>query len=349
MSSGPGARPAGPMAGIRAGAVTEWFEAHVPGVRPPLAFTPVVGGQSNLTYVVVDQAGGRWVLRRPPLGGVLPTAHDMAREHGVISALYGTEVPVPRAFDLCADESVTGAPFYVMEHVDGVVPRDEATVAASFEEAARARAGYALVDVLVALHRVDPEAVGLGKLGRGHGHVERQLARWRRQWEQSKTRELPVIEEVHRRLSASVPAQDQVAIVHGDYRIDNLILSPAGEVRAVLDWELCTLGDPMTDLGLLMVYWSEPGDETLPLATTPTHLPGFPTRAELAAAYARGSGRPADQLDFFVALGYWKLAVILEGVYARFAAGAYGHGDQRWRDLPGMVERLAGLSLDATT
>ena len=349
MSSGPGARPAGAMAGIRAEAVTEWFEGHVPGVCPPLAFTPVVGGQSNLTYVVVDQAGGRWVLRRPPLGGVLPTAHDMAREHGVISALHGTEVPVPRAFDLCADESVTGAPFYVMEHVDGVVPRDEATVAASFEEAARATAGYALVDVLVALHRVDPEAVGLGKLGRGHGHVERQLARWRRQWEQSKTRELPVIEEVHRRLSASVPAQDQVAIVHGDYRIDNLILSPAGEVRAVLDWELCTLGDPMTDLGLLMVYWSEPGDETLPLATTPTHLAGFPTRAELAAAYARGSGRPADQLDFFVALGYWKLAVILEGVYARFAAGAYGHGDQRWRDLPGMVERLAGLSLDATT
>jgi aminoglycoside phosphotransferase (APT) family kinase protein len=346
--SGPGEQPAGPMAGIRAGAVTAWFEGHVPRVRPPLAFTPIVGGQSNLTYLVADQAGARWVLRRPPLTGVLPTAHDMAREHGVISALRDTEVPVPGAFDLCADESVTGAPFYVMEHVDGVVPRAEATVAGTFDEAARAAAGYALVDVLVALHGVDPESVGLGKLGRGHGHVERQLARWRRQWEQSKTRELPAVEEVHRRLSANAPAQDRVAIVHGDYRIDNMILSPAGEVRAVLDWELCTLGDPMTDLGLLMVYWSEPGDDVIPLATTPTHLPGFPSRAELAAAYARGAGRPVDQLDFYVALGYWKLAVILEGVYARFAAGAYGHDDESWRGFPQTVERLAELALDAS-
>jgi aminoglycoside phosphotransferase (APT) family kinase protein len=348
MTADPGGRPAGPMAGIRADTVTGWFAAHVPGARPPLAFAPIVGGQSNLTYLVSDQAGGRWVLRRPPLTGVLPTAHDMAREHGVISALHGTQVPVPRAFDLCDDESVTGAPFYVMEHVDGVVPRDEATVAASFDQAARAAAGYALVDVLVALHGVDPEAVGLGKLGRGHGHVERQLARWRRQWEQSKTRELPLIEEAHRRLAANVPAQDRVAIVHGDYRIDNMILSLVGEVRAVLDWELCTLGDPMTDLGLLMVYWSEPGDDALPLATTPTHLPGFPSRAELAAAYARGAGRQIDELDFFVALGYWKLAVILEGVYARFAAGAYGHAGESWRDLPGMVVRLAEAALDAT-
>ncbi len=347
MSVEPGGRPAGPMAGIRVDAVTDWFGGHLPGVRPPLAFTPVVGGQSNLTYVVRDQAGARWVLRRPPLTGVLPTAHDMAREHGVISALRGTEVPVPRAFDLCADESVTGAPFYVMEHVDGVVPRDEATVAVTFDLAARAAAGYALVEVLVALHGVDPEAVGLGKLGRGHGHVERQLARWSRQWERSKTRELPLIEEVHQRLAARVPAQDRVAIVHGDYRIDNMILSPAGEVRAVLDWELCTLGDPMTDLGLLMVYWSEPGDDAIPLATTPTSLPGFPSRAELAAAYARGAGRPIDQLDFFVALGYWKLAVILEGVYARFAAGAYGHDDQSWRGFPGTVVRLAEAALDA--
>lgn len=347
MSDEPGERPTGPMAGIRADAVTGWFAGHVPGVRPPLAFTPISGGQSNLTYAVTDQAGGRWVLRRPPLTGVLPTAHDMAREHGIVSALRDTAVPVPRAFGLCADESVSGAPFYVMEHVDGVVPRDEATVAATFDLAARAAASHALVDVLVALHGVDPEAVGLGRLGRGHGYVERQLARWRRQWEQSKTRELPAITEVHRRLSANVPAQDRVAIVHGDYRLDNLILSPAGEVRAVLDWELCTLGDPMADLGLLHVYWSEPGDDTLPLGTAPTRLPGFPTRAELAAAYERGAGRPVDQLDFFVALGYWKLAVILEGVYARFAAGAYGHDDQSWRAFPEVVVRLADLALAA--
>jgi aminoglycoside phosphotransferase (APT) family kinase protein len=342
-----GGLAAGSTAGIRAGRVTEWFAGQVPGVRPPLAFTPIAGGQSNLTYGVTDQAGGRWVLRRPPLAGVLPTAHDMVREHGIISALRGTEVPVPRALGLCADETVNGAPFYVMEHVDGVVPRDEATVAATFDLAARAAASRALVDVLVALHGVDPEAVGLGALGRGDGYVERQLARWRRQWEGSKTRELPLIEEVHQRLAARVPAQERVAIVHGDYRLDNLILSPAGEVRAVLDWELCTLGDPRADLGLLLVYWSEAGDDTLPLGTAPTRLPGFPSRAELAAAYARQAGRPVDRLDFFVALGYWKLAVILEGVYARSAAGAYGHGDQGWRAFPEVVVRLAELALAA--
>ena len=338
---------AGSVAGVRAGPVTDWFAAHVPGARPPLAFTAVAGGQSNLTYLVTDQAGARFVLRRPPLAGVLPTAHDMAREHAIISALRGTEVPVPRAYGLCADESVNGAPFYVMEHVDGVVPRDEATVAATLDLAARAAASRALVDVLVALHGVDPEAVGLGRLGRGHGYVERQLARWWRQWEQSRTRELPLIAEVHRRLAAKVPAQDRVAIVHGDYRLDNLVLSPAGEVRAVLDWELCTLGDPMADLGLLLVYWSEAGDETLPLGTAPTRLPGFSSRAELAAAYAGQAGRSIDQLDFFVALGYWKLAVILEGVYARSAAGAYGRDDQGWRALPQVVERLAELALAA--
>ena len=347
MSAGPGGEAALAPAGIVADGVTRWFAGHVPGVQEPLAFERIAGGQSNLTYTVTDQAGGRWVLRRPPLSGVLPSAHDMAREHRIIAALAATDVPVPRAFGLCDDESVTGAPFYVMEHVDGVVPRDEATVVATFGLAERAAASTALVDALVALHRVEPEAVGLGQLGRGHGYVERQLARWRRQWEQSRTRELPAVEEVHRRLTARVPAQERVAIVHGDYRLDNLILSPAGEVRAVIDWELSTLGEPMADLGLLLVYWAEADDELLPLGTAPTSLPGFPTRAEVAAAYADGAGRSTDDLEFFVALGYWKLAVILEGVYARYAAGAYGQADQSWREFPAVVTRLADLALAA--
>ncbi|HVD16417.1 MAG TPA: phosphotransferase family protein [Actinomycetota bacterium] len=347
MSAGPGGEAALAPAGILADGVTRWFAGHVPGVQEPLAFERIAGGQSNLTYAVTDQAGGRWVLRRPPLSGVLPSAHDMAREHRIIAALAATDVPVPRAFGLCDDESVTGAPFYVMEHVDGVVPRDEATVVATFGLAERAAASTALVDALVALHRVEPEAVGLGQLGRGHGYVERQLARWRRQWEQSRTRELPAVEEVHRRLTARVPAQERVAIVHGDYRLDNLILSPAGEVRAVIDWELSTLGDPRADLGLLLVYWAEADDEMLPLGTAPTRLPGFPTRAEVAAAYADGAGRSTDDLEFFVALGYWKLAVILEGVYARYAAGAYGQADQSWREFPAVVTRLADLALAA--
>jgi aminoglycoside phosphotransferase (APT) family kinase protein len=340
---------AGPP-GIDAAAVTAWFRAEVPTARPPLAFERLPGGRSNLTYRVRDAAGADFVLRRPPLHGVLPSAHDMAREHRIIAALAGTDVPVPAAVALCEDPAVTGAPFYVMGYVDGTVPRDEATVAAAFDEPARAAAAGSLVDALVALHRVDPDAVGLGQLGRREGYLERQLRRWKGQLEQSRTRELPVLDEVHRRLAAAVPAQAGPArVVHGDYRLDNVVLSPAGRVLAVLDWELCTLGDPLADLGLLLVYWAEPGDRQLPLGTAPTTLPGFPTRAELAAAYAARSGRAVDELDYYQAFGYWKLAVILEGVYARFAAGAYGQGDdQTWRAFADTVVQLADRALEAT-
>ncbi len=336
----------GPVPGVRAGAVTAWFAGHVPGARPPLEFTPISGGRSNLTYRVTDAGGKAWVLRRPPLSGVLPSAHDMGREHRILTALGPTDVPVPRTYGLCADESVNGAPFYVMEHVDGIVPRDEATVGRWFGPRERGQASRSLVQSLVALHRVDPRAVGLGELGRTTGYVERQLRRWRRQWEQSRTRDLASVDEAYRRLAAAVPEPSGPAtIVHGDYRLDNVLLSPAGQVRAVLDWELCTLGEPLADLGLLLVYWSEPGDETLPLGAAPTRLPGFASRAELVAAYAAASGRPVRQLDFFVALGYWKLAVILEGVYARYAAGAYGTGDDAYRAFPEVVARLGDLAL----
>src|SRR6266498_4445431 len=344
MTGGGGAGPPG----IEVEATTAWFAANVPGARPPLSFRLIAGGRSNLTYQVLDSGGGSWVLRRPPLSGVLPSAHDMGREHRIISALRDTPVPVPEAVGLCPDPSVTGAPFYVMRYVDGIVPRDEATVAGAFDERQRATASMSLVEALVALHRVDPDAVGLGGLRRRDGYVGRQLRRWSRQWEQSRTRELPAIEEVGRRLAARVPPQGAATIVHGDYRLDNLILSPAGEVLAVLDWELCTLGDPLADVGLLMVYWSEPGDDVLPLDSTVTALPGFPSRAEVADAYASASGRDLAQLDFYVAFGYWKLAAILEGVYARFAAGAYGSDDDTYRRFAAVVERLAERALDAT-
>jgi aminoglycoside phosphotransferase (APT) family kinase protein len=337
-----------PVAGIRAEAVGAWFRDHVPAARPPLDFRPVVGGHSNLTYVVTDAAGATWVLRRPPLAGVLPSAHDMAREHRIISALHGTPVPVPAPVGLCQDPDVTGAPFYVMEHVDGVVPRDQPTLERAFEERQREPIAMSMVATLAALHRVDPDAVGLGDLGRRDGYVGRQLRRWVRQWEQSRTRELPAIEEVGRRLAARVPPQGPAAIVHGDYRLDNLMLSPAGEVVAVLDWELCTLGDPLADVGLLMVYWPEPGDEVRPLTSPPSVLPGFPSRADLAGAYAAMAGRDLSELDFYVALGFWKLAVILEGVYARSAAGAYGGGFD-YQEFPAIVTRLSEQALDATT
>jgi aminoglycoside phosphotransferase (APT) family kinase protein len=340
---------AGPP-GIDAAGVTAWFQAEVPGARPPLRFERLPGGRSNLTYRVRDAAGGDFVLRRPPLHGVLPSAHDMAREHRIIAALAGTEVPVPAALGLCEDPATSGAPFYVMAYVEGTVPRDEATVAAAFDPPARAAAADSLVDALVALHRVDPDAVGLGRLGRREGYLERQLRRWQRQLEQSRTRELPALDEVHRRLAASVPAQVGPArVVHGDYRLDNVILSPAGRVLAVLDWGLCTLGDPLADLGLLLVYWAEPGDAALPLGTAPTRLPGFPPRAALTARYAARSGRAVDELDYYLAFGYWKLAVILEGVHARYAAGAYGEGDDdTWRGFAGTVVQLAERALEAT-
>jgi aminoglycoside phosphotransferase (APT) family kinase protein len=340
---------AGPP-GIDAAGVTAWFQAEVPGAQPPLRFERLPGGRSNLTYRVRDAAGGDFVLRRPPLHGVLQSAHDMAREHRIIAALAGTDVPVPAALGLCEDPAVSGAPFYVMAYVEGAVPTDEATVAAAFDEPARAAAADSLVDALVALHRVDPDAVGLGELGRREGYLERQLRRWKRQLDQSRTRELPVLDEVHRRLAASAPAQVGPArVVHGDYRLDNVILSPAGRVQAVLDWELCTLGDPLADVGLLLVYWAEPGDAALPLGTAPTTLPGFPPRAALTAAYAARSGRAVDQLDYYMAFGYWKLAVILEGVHARYAAGAYGEGDDTWRSFAGTVVQLAERALEATT
>ena len=333
--------------GIDPAGVTTWFGTHVPGARPPLEFRQIAGGRSNLTYRVADSAGASWVLRRPPLHGVLPSAHDMAREHRVIAALAGTPVPVPATFGLCQDPAVTGAPFYVMAHVEGIVPRDEATVAASLDEPARGAAADSLVDALVALHRVDPDQAGLGQQGRREGYLERQLARWSRQLEQTRTRPLPALDQVHQHLSAAIPAQVGPArIVHGDFRLDNVILSPAGQVLAVLDWELCTLGDPLADVGLLLVYWAEPGDPTLPLGTAPTVMPGFPTRAALAEAYATRSGRDLSQLDFYLAFAYWKLAVILEGVLARHATGAYGQGDDTWRGFAEVVLELGDRALD---
>jgi aminoglycoside phosphotransferase (APT) family kinase protein len=335
--------------GIDLAGVTGWFEANVAGARPPLRVAQIAGGRSNLTYRVEDAAGSSWVLRRPPLHGVLPSAHDMGREHRFASSPAGTAVPVPATFGLCEDPAVTGAPFYVMGFVDGIVPRDEATVAAGLDEPARAAAAGSLVDALVALHQVDPERVGLGQLGRHHGYLERQLARWQRQLAQTRTRPLPALDEVHRRLAANLPAQAGPArIVHGDFRLDNVVLSPAGQVLAVLDWELCTLGDPLADLGLLQVYWAEPGDRTLPLGSAPTVMPGFPGRAAIAQAYASQSGRDLSQLDIYVAFASWKLAVILEGVVARHATGAYGEGDDSWRGFAEVVEQLADRALELT-
>ncbi len=327
--------------GIDRAGVEAWFAEHIPAARPPLTFERISGGHSNLTYGVRDGDAGHWALRRPPLGKRLGSAHDMGREHRVVSALAATPVPVAPVAGFCEDESVNDAPFYVMEFVEGPILRGLAEAGAFPDEDDRRAIGERVVDTLVEIHAVDPDAVGLGELGRKEDYVARQLHRWQGQWEKSKTRELPAVDAVHERLAARIPTQGPATIVHGDYRLDNMILTPGGEVAAVVDWELCTLGDPLADVGLLMVYWPEPGEDTLALGQPATLAPGFPRREELRARYAERSGRDLSQLDFFVALGYWKLAIVLEGVYARYAAGQYGKVDPGIEAFAHLVERLA--------
>ncbi len=333
--------------GIDRAGVEGWFAEHVPEAEPPLSFERISGGHSNLTYAVSDVGGRRWALRRPPLGKRLGSAHDMGREHKVVSALGSTEVPVAAAIGLCEDEGVNGAPFYVMGFVEGPILRGLAETEVFPDEADRRAIGIRVADTLVAIHAVDPEAVGLGDLGRKEDYVARQLHRWHGQWEKSKTRELAAIDQVHERLAGRIPEQGPATIVHGDYRLDNMILTPEGEVAAVVDWELCTLGDPLADVGLLMVYWPKRGEETIALGQPANLAPGFPTREELRARYAERSGRDLSQLDFFIALGYWKLAIILEGVYARYAAGQYGKIDEGTHHFARMVERLAQAAEEA--
>jgi aminoglycoside phosphotransferase (APT) family kinase protein len=327
--------------GIDRERVEAWFDDNVEGAQPPLAFERISGGRSNLTYGVADTAGHRWALRRPPLGKRLASAHDMGREHRIISALQGTEVPVPAVAGLCVDDTVNEAPFYVMDFVSGPILRTRREAEEAFDEGERREIGDRVVDTLVAIHAVDPEDVGLGELAKREDYAARQLHRWQGQWEKSKTDEIPLIDELHDRLGARIPDQGPATLVHGDYRLDNMILSKQGEISAVVDWELCTLGDPLADVGMLLCYWSEPGDQLIPLFDPPTTAPGFPTRAELRERYAERSGRDLSQIDFFVALGYWKLAIILQGVYARYAAGQYGKPEAGFEEFGKIVGSLA--------
>lgn len=313
--------------GIDAGRVSAWLEENVDGAEGPFEFVRISGGRSNLTYSVTGADGTRWALRRPPLGKALGSAHDMGREHKVVSALQPTPVPVAPIAGYCTDEAVNGAPFYVMGFVAGPILRQRPDAELFPDEADRRRIGERVIDTLVAIHEVVPDEVGLGDLGKKEDYVARQLRRWQGQWEKSKTREIPLVEEVHDKLAARVPEQGAATLVHGDYRLDNMILTPQGEVAAVVDWELCTLGDPLADVGLLLVYWGEEGDELMPLFEPATVAPGFPGRDEVKARYAERSGRDLGEIDFFVALGYWKLSIILEGVYSRYVKGQYGDAE----------------------
>ena len=333
--------------GIDVDRVSRWLDQHIEGITSPYEFDLITGGRSNLTYRVTDSTGTTVVLRRPPTGKVLASAHDMVREHTIISAVGKTNVPVPRTMGVCTDESVNGAPFYVMSLVEGVV-LDSAESAADMTIDQRREAGEHLIDVLADLHAVDVDEIGLGDLAKRAGYVERQVRRWTTQWEQSKTRELPAIDEVGRRLAADLPEQVGVSIAHGDYRFGNcLVDTDTARVTAVLDWELCTLGDPLADVGYLGVYWSDPG-EAQARPNDPTGIVGFPTYAELLERYALRTGRDVSNIGYYVAFSSWRLAVISEGVYARFLNGAMGNQEIDAETLEGFkagTERLAEEAL----
>jgi aminoglycoside phosphotransferase (APT) family kinase protein len=334
--------------GINVERVTEWMAAQLPELEPPLTFTLIAGGRSNLTFRVEDAGGHAWALRRPPLHHVLPTAHDMSREYRLMHALGPVGIPVPVTVGLCTDEEVNERPFYVMEFVEGHILRSAPQAEAAFDEATRRRVGDEMADTLVALHAVDPDAVGLGDLGRHEGYIERQLKRWRGQYDQMQVEGGPdyggLVERVSDELARRIPKQQRTSVVHGDYRMDNVVLADDGSVRAILDWEICTLGDPLADLGLLMVYWADPSDSMAVLGLSPTTAPGFSTRAQVLERYATVSDLDVSSVNYYVAFGYWKLACILQGVYARYVAGA-GAGDQGSVDaFPTQVGRLFELA-----
>ncbi|SDJ18128.1 Predicted kinase, aminoglycoside phosphotransferase (APT) family [Lentzea albidocapillata subsp. violacea] len=278
------------------------------------------GGRSNLTYRISD--GTRtWVLRRPPLGHVLATAHDMAREFRVISALAGTTVPVPAAHQLVEDTSVIGAPFYLMQEMPGAALRERGQCPWLTPEDAAALSER-LVDVLADLHSVDPASVGLQDFGRPEGFMARQVKRWGKQLDASRSRDLPGIEELRDKLAATVPDSPRAAIIHGDYRLDNaLVTRDPLAISAVLDWEMATLGDPLADLGLLYVYWAGLGVDNDPITGSVPSLPGFLSADELVARYTARTGTDTSGLGWYIAFGYFKLAVIVEGIHFRFASG----------------------------
>jgi aminoglycoside phosphotransferase (APT) family kinase protein len=334
-----------------------WLNDHVPD--GPVELTDIqliAGGRSNLTYRMTTEgpAGTQTlVLRRPPLGHVLPTAHDMSREYRVLSGLAGTRVPVAPPVAECTDTEVIGAPFYVMRYVEGVILRTRADTEGLTEEQA-ADLSRRLADMLAAIHDVDVQQAGLGGLGRGAGYMRRQLDRWQRQWALSVTREVPGYEDLVKRLTAALPEEGQITLVHGDYRLDNTLvtLDPQPRIRAVVDWEMATLGDPLADLGLTLVYWTEDGEagwltpagalaETRGVSTDATASPGFWTRAEFAAEYARLTGRDVSRIGYYMAFGYFKLAAVLEGIHARYQQGkTVGEGfEQEGFAVPLLIAR----------
>lgn len=334
--------------GINVSSVTNWMVEKL-DVTAPLTFTLIAGGRSNLTYRVVDDTGKEFALRRPPTSHVLPTAHDMVREHTIISALYPQGIPVAKPLALCIDETVNERPFYVMEFVNGAILRSRLEAESAFDVATRAHIGQNLAATLARLHEVDVDAAGLGALARHDGYIERQLRRWREQFEQMTVEGVDyggLVQAVGDQLARSIPTQQRVSVVHGDYRLDNTVLDDRGGVRAILDWEICTLGDPMADLGVLLVYWTDRDDAgpSLHGEDAPTTADGFCSRQDVLAAYSQHSPLDLSDVAFYQAFSYWKLACILQGVFARYSAGASSGDQSSVNEFPTHIAQFAEMA-----
>jgi len=323
-----------------------WIADQVPGTSGTVEVTQLAGGSSNLTFRVRDGEHD-WVLRRPPMHGVLATAHDMGRERRVQAALAATDVPVAGQVAECTDDSVIGAPFYLMQRLDGVVYDDVDAVTGITDEQGL-DASYELVDVLACLHAVDPDAVGLGDFGRPAGYLTRQVTRWQTQWEKSKTVEMPTIDEVGARLERSVPAESRHGIVHGDYSFNNTMWHADDPTRmqAILDWEMSTLGDPLTDVGMVAVYWGDVGELMWRSRSPQAHRAnaGFPDVDTLLERYAKSSGTDLGEIDFYCALATYKLAVISQGAVQRMTTA----NPERAARTTETVSLLADMALELT-
>lgn len=328
--------------------VRQWLaDAETQPVGAHLQSRLIAGGRSNPTYEVTDGVR-HWILRRPPVGHVLATAHDMGREYRALTALHGTRVPVPRTVGLCDDTALIGAPFYVMDKLDGITLRTPEDTG-RLTPAQRRSLADAAVQTLVDLHEVDPDAVGLGDWGRPDGYLERQLKRWLRQWEASATAPRPEVAELHTRLTASLPASRYPGIVHGDFKIDNLMVDRADPTRIIglLDWEMSTLGDTLADLGILCSFWDHEGEFFNPITAGATAMAGFPTRDELVDAYADARGIGVTDLDWYLVFADFKIAVILEGIHARHAQGHTAGED--FEGVGDMVGPLLTRALERAT
>lgn len=342
------------LQGMDVDSLAAWWGLHIPASHAPLQIDLIAGGHSNLTYRVRDRDGQEFALRRPPLGNLPRSAHNVSREFTILKALKPTELPVPPVEAECRELEVIGAPFYVMRWVDGAIIDRPARVARHLPDPeSRARAAHSLIDGLADLHRLNVDAIGLGELGPREDYVPRQLKRILKIWDQTKTRELPIVESLHTRLLACRPEQAYTGLVHADYRMGNIIFRPDGIAAAVLDWELCALGDVLTDLGFLLTNWDEPQDDwaNVWMQVPPSRAGGFPDRDVLVARYAKRTGFSVDNLNYYRAFAYWRIAVIAEGIKRRYESGSMAEHvadstelDRRVRARAELADRFLSLA-----